>query len=196
MSTNINNVNTDTLNVYNNTSAPSKVCSQCHQNKLLTEYNKDKRKSDGLQNDCKSCQSIKRKHYQDNNKQINANRIYDEYDVKICSKCKQSKPLTDYYKDRTNSSGLESYCKSCRSIKSKHYYDKNKQINANRIFTENDIRTCSTCKQQKLYTEFNKCISDKSGLESYCKDCRANDHKEYFRKQFSKVLNKAIKDNI
>ena len=31
-------------------------------------------------------------------------------------------------------------------------------------------------------------------MESYCKDCRANDYKEYFRKQFSKALNKAIKD--
>ena len=41
MSTNINNVNTDTLNVYNNTSVPSTVCSQCHQNKLLTEYRKN-----------------------------------------------------------------------------------------------------------------------------------------------------------
>ena len=67
-------------------------------------------------------------------------------------------------------------------------------MNANRIYTENDGRTSSSCKKQKLYTEFNKCISDKSGLESYCKECKANDHKEYFRKQFSKVLNKAIKD--
>ena len=110
MSTNISNVNTNTLNVYNNTSL-SKVCSQCHQNKLLTEYNKDKRKSDGLQNDCKSCQSIKRKHYQDNNKQINANKIYNENDVKICSKCSQSKLITEYNKDKTTSDGLDSCCK-------------------------------------------------------------------------------------
>ena len=54
-------------------------------------------------------------------------------------------------------------------------------MNTNRSITENDVRTCSTCKHQKLYTEFNKCISDKSGLDSYCKDCIANDPKEQFR---------------
>ena len=67
MSIIISNVNTDTLNVYNNTSTPSKVCSQCDQNKLLTEYNKNKRKSDGLRCNCKSCQSNTNKHYQENN---------------------------------------------------------------------------------------------------------------------------------
>ena len=191
MSITINNV--ETLNVTaltnnnnnnnNNTSAPSKVCSQFHQNKLLTEYNKDKRKSDGLRCNCKSCQANTNKHYRENNnknnvnKQINANKIYDENEVKTCSKCKQSKQITEYNKNRTNSNGLHSCCKLCESVAKKHYRNNNKQMNANRIFTENDIRTCSTCKQQKLYTEFYKCIYEKSGLDSYCKDCIANDHK-------------------
>ena len=86
MSITINNV--ETLNVTtlynnnnNNTSVPSKVCSQCNQNKLLTDYNKDKRKSDGLRCNCKSCQSNTSKLYRDKNKnvnkQINTNKIYD-----------------------------------------------------------------------------------------------------------------------
>ena len=45
MNTTINNV--QNVNIYNNTLHPSKVCSQCHQNKLLTNYNKEKRQSDG-----------------------------------------------------------------------------------------------------------------------------------------------------
>ena len=167
MSITINNV--ETLNVTalnnNNTSALSKVCSQCHQNKPLTDYNKNKRTSDGLKCNCKSCQCITNKHYRENNnnvnKQINANRIYDENEVKICSKCKQSKLITEYNKDRTKSSGLHSCCKSCESIAKTLYRNNIRQMNANRIFTENDVRTCSTCKQQKLYTEFNKSIYEK-----------------------------------
>ena len=58
MSIIISNINTDTLNVYNNTSIPSKVCTKCNQNKQLTEYNKDKSKSSGFRNNCKSCESI------------------------------------------------------------------------------------------------------------------------------------------
>ena len=28
----------------------------------------------------------------------------------------------------------------------------NRQINANRIYTENDVKTCLKCKKQNLYT--------------------------------------------
>ena len=41
MSTTINSV--QNINIYNNTLNPSKICSQCHQNKLLTDYNKEKK---------------------------------------------------------------------------------------------------------------------------------------------------------
>ena len=44
MSIIISCVNIDTLNVYNNTLIPSKVCTKCNQNKPLIEYNKDKLK--------------------------------------------------------------------------------------------------------------------------------------------------------
>ena len=106
MSIIISNVNTNTLNIYNNTSASSKVCSQCHQNKLLTENNKDKRKLDGLRCNCKSWQVNTNKHYQENNKKIRATKSSNKNDVKICSKCSQSKLITEYNKDRINSSGL------------------------------------------------------------------------------------------
>ena len=31
-------------------------------------------------------------------------------------------------------------------------------------------------------------------MESYCKQCELNNHKEYFRRQFYQAINKAIKD--
>ena len=55
-------VNIENVNAYNNTTTiPSKVCRKCNQIKPLTEYTKDKSKSDGLQSSCKSCESIARK---------------------------------------------------------------------------------------------------------------------------------------
>ena len=187
-------LNIDKVNAYNNTTPiPSKVCRKCKQIKPLTEYTKDKTRSDGLQYICKSCQLIRSKYYRDN-KQINANKIYNENDVKTCYTCKQIKPLTEYQKNKTNSDRFRSSCKQCESILNKHYRDNNRQINANKIYNENDVKTCSICKQQKLYTEFTKCITNKSGLNRYCKDCKAIDLKEYFRNECSTTFSKAIKN--
>ena len=196
---NVETLNVTTLN--NNTSAPSNVCSKCHHNKPLTDYNKDKRKSDNLRSNCKSCQSNTNKLYWDNNinnnvnKQINSTNIYNENDVKICAKCKQSKSITKYQKNNTKSNGLRSCCKSCRSINTTNYQDNSKQINDNKIFNDNDIEICSKCKQQKLYTEFYKCATKPLGLATCCKQCESNDSKTIFGKRFSYIISSAIKSN-
>lgn len=39
--------------------------------------------------------------------------------MKICTKCKQTKSLEEFYKDRTTPSGLEYRCKACRAEESK-----------------------------------------------------------------------------
>ena len=44
-----------------------------------------------------------------------------------CSKCKQQKKKTDFYKDKRHLNGLASECKECRSEIGKHYYNKNKK---------------------------------------------------------------------
>ena len=33
--------------------------------------------------------------------------------MKTCSKCNKTKPVTDYYRNKNNSDGLQYYCKSC-----------------------------------------------------------------------------------
>ena len=51
-------------NIYNNNiTISSKVCTNCNQNKPLTEYHKDKTTSDGFRYVCKSCRLIVSKYY-------------------------------------------------------------------------------------------------------------------------------------
>ena len=119
-------VNIDNLNVYNNTTILSKVCKKCNQNKPLTEYGKDKTKSNGLQYICRSCKCIANKHYRNKNKQNNANKIYNDNDIKTCSHCKQIKSITDFNKDKTKSDGLEYICKSCECIIRNNYRNNNR----------------------------------------------------------------------
>ena len=123
---------------------------------------------------------------------VNAYNNTTPIQSKVCIKCNQIKPLTEYTKNKSTSDGLESYCKSCKSIINKQYRENNRQINANKIYNENDVKQCSKCKQQKSYTEFNKCISTKSGLVSYCKDCYHYD----LGGKINRELHKAIVRNI
>lgn len=44
---------------------------------------------------------------------------------KRCIRCKASKPLTEFYKDKLRKDGLRQYCKSCEAIMSKGYRTKN-----------------------------------------------------------------------
>lgn len=45
--------------------------------------------------------------------------------TKTCSKCKEVKPLDEFYKDRTKKDGLRGACKGCCDIKSKEYCAEN-----------------------------------------------------------------------
>ncbi len=47
--------------------------------------------------------------------------------MKVCSKCKVEKELTEFVKDKYLKDGLKSNCKKCTAIYSKKYYEENKE---------------------------------------------------------------------
>jgi 5-methylcytosine-specific restriction endonuclease McrA len=47
--------------------------------------------------------------------------------LKVCSICKQSKPLSDFNKNKLKGDGLQTHCRECNRIASKKYYHKNKE---------------------------------------------------------------------
>jgi hypothetical protein len=77
-------------------------------------FSKNKNCIDGHMSICKLCRSLSRK-------QLN----YDiKTDDKTCMRCNMIKPYTDFYKDKSASDGLQSYCKDCGKIINKEYYEK------------------------------------------------------------------------
>ena len=46
--------------------------------------------------------------------------------MKRCSRCGQSKPKSEFYKDRASRDGLGTYCKDCSNARSKEYHARNK----------------------------------------------------------------------
>jgi hypothetical protein len=46
---------------------------------------------------------------------------------KVCRACKVNKPFIEYHKDKKVKDGLNLRCKSCRLLKSKQYYEDNRE---------------------------------------------------------------------
>lgn len=47
--------------------------------------------------------------------------------MKTCTKCKESKSLTEYYKHKTNKDGVAGSCKTCQLNQHKKYYEENRE---------------------------------------------------------------------
>lgn len=45
-----------------------------------------------------------------------------EAETKKCAKCGQEKPLTEFYRNKKSSDGLQSYCKNCAKSFMSMYY--------------------------------------------------------------------------
>jgi hypothetical protein len=48
-------------------------------------------------------------------------------DTKVCKKCGVDKALTEYHKDKHSKLGVRSYCKVCRVVEKREYYEANRE---------------------------------------------------------------------
>jgi len=47
--------------------------------------------------------------------------------MKVCKKCNETKPLTEFHKDKSAKDGRHAYCKACKRISAKQWYQENKE---------------------------------------------------------------------
>ena len=50
-----------------------------------------------------------------------------EKKIKVCSRCKEEKPITEFSKDKSTKDGHRSNCKVCRRKSQKKYYEDNRE---------------------------------------------------------------------
>lgn len=120
---------------------------------------------------------------------------------KICSKCKESKPFSEYHKAGSRSKhGIQSQCKSCVSEYGKKYRIK-LQIRAFLIRKKKEAKKtypiqkkCLGCKKKKFIKDF-VCRGEKAKAKdgtlrfsARCRDCENLRHLE-FREKNKKRLN-------
>jgi hypothetical protein len=51
--------------------------------------------------------------------------------MKLCTSCKETKPLSEYFKSSNTKSGLQGECKLCNSTRAKTWYRNNKERTKN-----------------------------------------------------------------
>ena len=102
-------------------------------------------------------------------------------DTYRCSRCKTTKPLSDFYVSRTRNLGIHNECKECCA---KKYADsqivkrQNKQKELlDRI--ESNVKTCAKCNETKSKNEFTKSSQRKDGYKPYCKKCHNENNRDY-----------------
>lgn len=47
---------------------------------------------------------------------------------KLCNKCGEIKPISDFGKNKSKKDGLQSYCKECTKIYRHNHYIKNREV--------------------------------------------------------------------
>jgi len=104
--------------------------------------------------------------------------------TKICSKCKEEKPLEDFYKDNRKQGMFRSQCKICID---KIEIERRKQYASNTHSKSISKKKCAKCKEEKLSKEFYKIKSTKSGLSAYCISCLKDIASERYKKNKEKI---------
>ena len=71
--------------------------------------------------------------------------------MKRCSKCKEVKLTTEFYKNKSSKSGLQSYCKDCEKLMTKIYSKKRYKIGKFIPVDKRDILDGDMCKILKYH---------------------------------------------
>jgi hypothetical protein len=93
--------------------------------------------------------------------------------TKICTKCKKTKSISKFDKNKIKSSGLNSWCKECRKEHSKKFYEENKDRILKRNKEWRKKNKSKKSEYDKKYRRDNPLIefrrhSRQRGLTPYC----------------------------
>lgn len=108
--------------------------------------------------------------------------------MKICTKCKESKPESEFGPVRNSKDGLNWRCRPCVREYSRYHYKSGRdavakaqrkaEFNRKRAL---GIKPCAKCKEWKPEKEFNIDTSHANGLSSRCSACVAQGKRDSYR---------------
>jgi hypothetical protein len=87
--------------------------------------------------------------------------------MKTCSKCKETKPLSEFYKHKKRKDGLNCWCKGCVKLHQKEYHKSEKYKEYQKEYQKSD-------KRREYLKEYYK-------SEKYKEYQKSEKYKEYFK---------------
>ena len=83
-------------------------------------------------------------------------------ETKVCTKCSESKQLSDFSKSKRSKDGLEHACRDCRSLKNRAYYSSNKEkvLAECKAYRENNKDKESARKKAYYEANLDKVLAD------------------------------------
>lgn len=125
-------------------------------------------------------------------------------EVKVCTKCKEEKPVVEF---STQKSRGKLYVNNKCNICTKRYHDQYRMCNTEKFRSYNatyesnvnivtpEYKKCPKCEKTKKNIEFFKRSKTKTGLSSWCKDCKKEYHR-YIKKASDKKSYQKYSDKI
>jgi hypothetical protein len=102
-----------------------------------------------------------------------------------CPTCKETKPLTEYFKSVTTKTGVQGYCKKCQTVVDRKMRERRK-LEGPTIIRQSKV--CQICNNTKPVSQFGVRRDAADGLMSYCKPCWTIYVKNAQRKIAKRVL--------
>lgn len=106
--------------------------------------------------------------------------------TKTCTKCSQTKSLSEFHNEKRGKYGKTSRCKTCVSQLSKSYKFKPKKY-----LSDDELKQCTKCLIDKPASNFSKHSGNSDGLATICKYCKSIQDAEYRK---NNKENKSIAD--
>lgn len=146
-----------------------KSCTVCKNEFPVTQFHRNANEPDGLSYLCKACS---RKHTAaSRNKNRVRNEVAPAYDgCKICTTCREEKPIQQFYRDSTKPDGFDYACRACSAGASRERRKKHEA--AYQPVTEG-TKVCSCCKVERPVAAFTVLKSAPDGLRYHCRSCEA-----------------------
>lgn len=114
--------------------------------------------------------------------------------MKVCSKCKEDKPIDNFSVTKRSEDGTPKYrnswCNQCRVISNRERLGYNK-LEKSIVDLDNEMKQCACCKDMFPFTEFHPSKRGSANLAAYCKDCAKD---KYYDKEKAKIYTQAYRD--
>jgi hypothetical protein len=114
--------------------------------------------------------------------------------VKQCPSCGETKPVSDFGKNRSLGDGLSFYCLMCNRANSNAHYRKRRAALGKDVrdhsWIPDGFRWCSSCQQAVAHEDYTRNAGTSSGFGSRCRACdRAANSASYFYRKYKLTPN-------